>query len=183
MNSATYVTKNISKESNGYDYYLFTYWRNGCDPRTVDYSLMSCGPWTMIAIVCAYLIVVTRIGPNFMKNRKAYELRSVMLTYNVFMVLINTFFMWQSLLWINFGQRLLNFDFPSLTDRSPLTMKTITMFYWYMITKLIDLMDTFFFVFRKKTNQITVLHLYHHISVPIIGWISVWVSESLMEDM
>lgn len=34
--------------------------------------------------------------------------------------------------------------------------------YLYFILKLSDLLDTVFFVLRKKTNQITFLHLYHH---------------------
>ena len=32
-------------------------------------------------------------------------------------------------------------------------------------------MDTVFFALRKKYSHITVLHLYHHITVPIFGWL------------
>lgn len=34
--------------------------------------------------------------------------------------------------------------------------------YLYFVLKLSDLLDTVFFVLRKKTNQITFLHIYHH---------------------
>lgn len=34
--------------------------------------------------------------------------------------------------------------------------------YWYFIAKLFDLFDTVFFVLRKKSNQISFLHIYHH---------------------
>lgn len=34
--------------------------------------------------------------------------------------------------------------------------------YLYWIAKLLDLLDTVFFVLRKKSNQITFLHTYHH---------------------
>lgn len=35
--------------------------------------------------------------------------------------------------------------------------------------KLIDLMDTVFFVMRRKQNQITFLHVYHHMSVVVLA--------------
>lgn len=43
--------------------------------------------------------------------------------------------------------------------------------YLYWLTKFADLFDTFFFALRKKNSHISFLHLYHHISVPILGWI------------
>lgn len=35
--------------------------------------------------------------------------------------------------------------------------------------KIVDLMDTVFFVLRKKQNQITFLHVYHHMSVVLLA--------------
>lgn len=43
--------------------------------------------------------------------------------------------------------------------------------YTYFICKLIELLDTVFFVLRKKNRQISFLHLYHHSMMPICGWI------------
>lgn len=34
--------------------------------------------------------------------------------------------------------------------------------YFYYILKILDLVDTVFFVLRKKTTQISFLHVYHH---------------------
>lgn len=46
--------------------------------------------------------------------------------------------------------------------------------YLYWLTKFIDLLDTVFFVLRKKYNQISLLHVYHHSVVPILGWLYLW---------
>jgi hypothetical protein len=162
--------------STGYHYYMHQFWDDRCDPRTNHLPLMSGGPWNLMAILMAYFVIVTKLGPKWMKNRNPFELRSLMLLYNVVMVSINLFFLYESVQWLHFGTRLLEFKFPDNRDTSAASMRVVHMFHYYMITKFVDFIDTFFFVARKKTNQITVLHIYHHISVPIIGWISAWVS-------
>lgn len=45
-------------------------------------------------------------------------------------------------------------------------MLTVTK--WTLILKTIDLIETGVFVLRKKNNQISVLHVYHHISTVLV---------------
>lgn len=40
----------------------------------------------------------------------------------------------------------------------------------YFIAKLIELLDTVFFVLRKKERQVTFLHVYHHTIMVICTW-------------
>lgn len=40
----------------------------------------------------------------------------------------------------------------------------------YFFNKVIDLLDTVFFILRKKQNQVTVLHVYHHVATLAITW-------------
>uniref|UniRef100_A0A8C5PPU4 Elongation of very long chain fatty acids protein n=1 Tax=Leptobrachium leishanense TaxID=445787 RepID=A0A8C5PPU4_9ANUR len=49
-------------------------------------------------------------------------------------------------------------------------MKIIRVLWWYYFSKLIEFMDTFFFILRKNNHQITVLHVYHHASMLNIWW-------------
>lgn len=42
--------------------------------------------------------------------------------------------------------------------------------YVYFLAKISELLDTVFFVIRKKNNQITFLHMYHHTVMPMISW-------------
>lgn len=45
--------------------------------------------------------------------------------------------------------------------------------YLYYINKIIDLLDTIFFVLRKSNKQITFLHVYHHaMMIYTIYWVS-----------
>lgn len=43
----------------------------------------------------------------------------------------------------------------------------------YYMAKVIELLDTVFFVLRKRTRQVTFLHLYHHTMMPICSFVGV----------
>ncbi|CAM6031263.1 unnamed protein product, partial [Sphagnum compactum] len=43
----------------------------------------------------------------------------------------------------------------------------------YYMCKVIELLDTVFFVLRKKQNQVSFLHIYHHTLMPFAGFIGV----------
>lgn len=48
--------------------------------------------------------------------------------------------------------------------------------WWYYISKLVEFLDTFFFILRKKNNQLSFLHVYHHSTMFGLWWIGVmWV--------
>lgn len=43
--------------------------------------------------------------------------------------------------------------------------------WWLLISKFTDFFDTVFFILRKKTSQVTVLHVFHHFVVPLSIWV------------
>jgi hypothetical protein len=48
--------------------------------------------------------------------------------------------------------------------------------WWYFFSKAIEFLDTFFMVIRKKDNQITFLHVFHHSTMLLIWWIvATWI--------
>lgn len=108
-----------------------------------------------------------------MKNREPFVLRRPMLIYNILMVIINGIVFYETAIHINYGREFLNFEFPQRTDYSLRTLRIINIGYYYYLSKFLDLFDTIVFVLRKKTNQITFLHLYHHTAVPILGWLAI----------
>ena len=42
--------------------------------------------------------------------------------------------------------------------------------YFFWLSKFIDMLDTVFFVLRKKSSQVTTLHIVHHGILPITVW-------------
>ena len=43
----------------------------------------------------------------------------------------------------------------------------------YYMAKIIELLDTVFFVLRKKYSQVSFLHLYHHTLMPVCSFVGV----------
>lgn len=47
-------------------------------------------------------------------------------------------------------------------DLSHVGTQIMKISYYYFMLKVLDLLDTVFFILRKKNNQVTFLHIYHH---------------------
>ena len=121
---------------------------------TRDLPLMSNGPWSMFTIILCYLLFVKQIGPQLMKERQAFNLRHLLLVYNISLVVINVYFLIEALICCRFGFDLFEFKFPDQRDVSPRPMRIIESGYAYFLTKFLDLFDTVFFVLRKKQSQV-----------------------------
>jgi hypothetical protein len=56
--------------------------------------------------------------------------------------------------------------------------------WFFYFSKLVEFLDTLFFILRKKNNQVSVLHVYHHSTMPFIWWIAVkWFAGGMGEGM
>jgi GNS1/SUR4 family len=53
-------------------------------------------------------------------------------------------------------------------DYTPAGLKILHISHTYYLVKIVDLLDTVFFILRKKNNQVTFLHIYHH-AVMVFG--------------
>lgn len=54
-----------------------------------------------------------------------------------------------------------------------LAVYTLNLTWLYLFNKLMDLLDTIFFVLRKKDRQVTFLHLYHHVMMCLVSMVGV----------
>ena len=140
------------------NYVIHDYWEQVSDPRSKGLFLMSGGPWKVFAVMGLFLLFVTRIGPQLMKDKKPYDLRCAMIVYNLVVVLINGYFFCIAVSYLNYGKELLDFKFPDRNHPkfySKIELKKVWLAYLYAWTKVLDLLDTIFFVLRKKNSQIT----------------------------
>lgn len=153
-------------------YYLDQYWADIGDPRVNDWFIIRGGGLRILFIMSMYVIFTRIILFYYMKERKEFELRHIMMAYNIFMVCWNGYLLYHIIISLDYGRIFLNFQYPSRDDRSPQTLQNLNMFWYFTLSRFCDLADTVFMVLRKKETQVTKLHLYHHMIVPLIFWVS-----------
>ena len=160
------------------NYYFHDFWEIEGDPRIAEMPFFRGGPWTTWSLIAFYVYFVKDLGPKLMKSVEPFSLRKIMFCYNFVMVLVNAWFFYQIVFVFNFGLELNLFNFERVKryDRNPKEMRIIWLAYLFFISKLVDLIETIFFVLRKKHNQISNLHVYHHSVVPIMTHLAIKVT-------
>ncbi|XP_039614652.1 elongation of very long chain fatty acids protein 7a isoform X1 [Polypterus senegalus] len=146
-------------------------WLKDADPRTENWLLMS-SPLPQTLIIGTYIYFVTSLGPKLMENRKPFDLRRVMIFYNFSIVIFSVYMSYEFLMsgWATgYSYRCDIVDY----SRSPQGLRMAWTCWLYYFSKFIELLDTVFFVLRKKNSQISFLHVYHHSIMPYTWWFGV----------
>ncbi|XP_020293881.1 elongation of very long chain fatty acids protein AAEL008004-like [Pseudomyrmex gracilis] len=139
------------------------------DPITREWALIET-PFTIIFITSAYLYFIFYAGPSYMKNRQAFNLRTFMLFYDVFQILANAWLVHGHISAGWFTEYTIKCNNNNGDPTSKTGFKLITISWWILILKLIDYIETCIFVLRKKQNQVSTLHVYHHVSNVFFVW-------------
>ncbi|KAL2085462.1 hypothetical protein ACEWY4_018782 [Coilia grayii] len=136
------------------------------DPRVRGWLLLdSYLPTVLLTLL--YLLIIM-LGPLYMRSRPAYSLKGVLAVYNFSVTMLSLYMLVELILasWAG-GYRL---QCQSLTDAGEADVRVAKVLWWYYFSKLIEFLDTIFFILRKKNGQITFLHVYHHASMFNIWW-------------
>lgn len=140
------------------------------DPRTRDYPLVV-NPFFVFPLIASYLYFVKVAGPRWMKGREPFQIDNLIRFYNIAMVLVNMRFLYIVLTTTYLPGGRYNLWCQGITgymdDDLERYYKTGWVFVW---VRYVDLLDTVFFVLRKKFAQITHLHVIHHTLVAMNVW-------------
>uniref|UniRef100_G1TKM9 Elongation of very long chain fatty acids protein n=1 Tax=Oryctolagus cuniculus TaxID=9986 RepID=G1TKM9_RABIT len=150
---------------------LYDNWLKDADPRVEDWLLMS-SPLPQTIILGLYVYFVTSLGPKLMENRKPFELKKTMIIYNFFLVLFSVYMCYEFVMsgWgTGYSLRCEIVDY----SQSPTALRMARTCWLYYFSKFIELLDTIFFVLRKKNSQVTFLHVFHHTIMPWTWWFGV----------
>ncbi|GAB0092072.1 Elongation of very long chain fatty acids protein [Sergentomyia squamirostris] len=118
-------------------------------------------------MVILYLVMVFT-GPKIMKDKKPFGLKNLILFYNFAMSATNAYICYE----LYHRASLLNFTWfctPLPAENDPNAVLLARATWLYFLTKLIEILDTLFFILRKKNNQLSGMHIYHHASVIAYG--------------
>ncbi|XP_034041614.1 elongation of very long chain fatty acids protein 5 [Thalassophryne amazonica] len=141
-------------------------WMGPIDQRVRGWLLLDDYTPTF-ALTVIYLLIVW-MGPKYMRHRQPYSCRGLMVLYNLGLTLLS-FYMFYELV-AAMWEGGYNFYCQNTHSSQEADVKITKVLWWYYFSKLIEFMDTFFFILRKNNHQITFLHIYHHASMPNIWW-------------
>ncbi|TKC34075.1 hypothetical protein EI555_012457 [Monodon monoceros] len=119
------------------------------------------------SLTVLYLLSIW-LGNRYMRNRPALSLRGVLTLYNLGITLLSAYMLAELIL--SSWEGGYNLQCQDLTSAGEADIRVAEVLWWYYFSKLIEFLDTIFFVLRKKTSQITFLHVYHHASMFNIWW-------------
>lgn len=141
-------------ENKSFDYFLAK------DERTRGLPLID-SPWHVLGIVCVYLIVC-HYAPRCWPLR-AYELRLPMAVYNLVMVLASAWMFYETLavgwfgaFWGTWGCA------PFRASDSALDWRIVRVCYVFYVSKYVELIDSLFFIARRRFKYLSTLHVTHH---------------------
>ncbi|XP_059472453.1 elongation of very long chain fatty acids protein AAEL008004-like [Neocloeon triangulifer] len=153
----------IGKVIDGYNTFTYTW----ADERTKDWFLVGT-PFIPMMIIYLYLKFIKDWGPKFMENRQPYDLKNTLLVYNIVQVIYSIYLFYEAAsVWKGYSWICEPIDFSN----TPTAMRVARATWLYYMAKYTELLDTVFFVLRKKQNQVSFLHLYHHSMMIFCGYI------------
>ncbi|CAH8553662.1 unnamed protein product [Schistosoma turkestanicum] len=142
------------------------------DPRVENWPLMK-DPTPVFVTVLLYLAFVLWLGPKFMKKHQTpFDLRPLMVVYNLFLVLLSGWLVYEYAVSGWFTGYSLGCQ-PTDYSRRPIAMRMATACWFFFISKIIELFDTVLFILRKKFELVSFLHVFHHAIMPISWWYGV----------
>ena len=149
----------------------YNYWMTLADKRVENWPLMS-SPFTTVVIGIGYTLMCV-LGPKLMSNHKPVNnLRPFIVAYNLFVAGLNLYIGLELLA----TSRLLNINWkcePVNYSNDPVAVRIASALWWYYISKLFEMADSIFFILKKKNDQLTFLHVYHHSTMFCLWWIGV----------
>ncbi|KAL9897893.1 very long chain fatty acid elongase 7-like isoform 1-T6 [Glossina fuscipes fuscipes] len=148
---------------------LTTLLKKSRDSRIDDWLFMS-SPGPLLLLLIVYLMIVLFIGPALMKTRKAFNLRRTLQVYNIIQIFYNLMMVIKALKQ-SYPIQSLFLDQCEIKRNDDDMLQLADSGWIYIVCKIIDLLDTIFFILRKKQNQITFLHVYHHTFMVLGSWI------------
>ncbi|XP_060658253.1 elongation of very long chain fatty acids protein F-like [Drosophila nasuta] len=132
------------------------------DPVAAKFPFLG-SAWLVTFLLISYLLIILKLGKKFMEHRKPYNINNILIVYNVFQMIYNVILFCMIVYYCIIKptydftcMETLSFDHPRKNMERALS-------YAFFVNKIIDLLDTIFFVLRKSYKQITVLHVYHHV--------------------
>jgi len=144
------------------------------DPDVKTWPLIST-PVPVAVLGTLYLLIIW-LGPKFMANKKPLDIRNILLVYNFGLLTLSAYMFYE---FVASVLTIPEFNFichPVVIEKKcEGTLRLQSVMWLYHISKMIEFLESVFFILRKKNNQLSFLHCYHHVSMLIYTYLIITV--------
>jgi len=119
---------------------------------------------TMAAPIVASILYLSAVyfGPKYMDNKEPMVISDYVFTYNFYQVILNVWSVVAFILEVrNAGMNI----WGNKVDRSENGHRMAFLIWVHYNNKYVELLDTMFMIARKKKEQLSFLHVWHHILI------------------
>jgi elongation of very long chain fatty acids protein 4 len=118
--------------------------------------------WSGPAFFTVLYLLMVYFGPKYMKNRKEFQIKPYIFTYNLYQCILN---IWCVAAMIHEVYTNTWFKAPWGNSPQPGTggFRIAFLVWVHYNNKFVELLDTLFMILRKKDKQVSFLHCYHHV--------------------
>lgn len=139
-------------------------------PLSASFPLMR--PSLCLTIILAYIAFVTTVPPLLKATGLTVKLKPIMRVYNLFMVALSAYMGTKSILLARASNDTV-FCVPLAAADAGDDMANLV--WLFTFSKVIEFLDTFFMVVEGRFRQLSVLHMYHHVSIFAYWFAILWV--------
>jgi len=139
-------------------------WRLDLDERTKDWFLVD--PLQMLVVAVAYVVFIVG-GKAIMKDRKPLDLWSFRVFHNAILTAASLY------LTVEIARQAAATSWYGPIVRGERGLGMATALYYFYLSKILEFNDTLIMVLRKKFDQVSFLHVYHHVTVLLVWWFNI----------
>ncbi|CRK87230.1 CLUMA_CG001034, isoform A [Clunio marinus] len=149
------------------------------DVTTLNLPVLFSTAFLLIVIFAVYMWFIYIYGPKMMKSKRPYKLKNFIRGYNIFQMgacLVLVVRSYQLGFDFRFLWRCEDFSWLSESALNEIVIGT----WFFLFLRMFEFIETVFFILRKKENQASFLHVYHHVSTVILMWVYLTYDTELM---
>ena len=132
--------------------------------------------WSAPTFFTVVYLMAVYFGPGMMKKREEFQIKPYIFTYNVYQCILNIWCVY-ALIHEIYTNPWFKAPWGNTPQPGPGGFRIAFLVWVHYNNKYIELFDTLFMILRKKNNQLSFLHCYHHILL-IWAWFFVCKTEA-----
>ena len=143
-------------------YYIIEDMRANVTTRNPYYDQFKDVWWIVPGFFSVVYLSAIYFGPKWMENREELKIKPYIFVYNLYQCLLNLLTV-VGMIYEIYSNPWFKYPWGNTVQRDSNGFRIAVLVWLHYNNKFIELLDTLFMILRKKKEQLSFLHCYHHI--------------------